>query len=43
MEEELSKRLTVEFGKGYSIQTLRIMRQFYSTFSIRSALRSELT
>ncbi|MCP4155399.1 MAG: DUF1016 domain-containing protein [bacterium] len=41
--EELSKRLTIEFGKGYSIQTLRNIRQFYTTFSKRSALRSELT
>ncbi len=41
--EELSKRLTIEFGKGYSVQTLRNIRQFYATFSKRSALRSELT
>jgi predicted nuclease of restriction endonuclease-like (RecB) superfamily len=41
--EELSKRLTIEFGKGYSIQTLRNIRQFYTTFSKHSALRSELT
>ena len=41
--EELSKRLTIEFGKGYSVQTLRNIRQFYTTFSKRSALRSELT
>ncbi len=41
--EELSKRLTLEFGKGYSVQTLRNIRQFYTTFPKRSALRSELT
>jgi predicted nuclease of restriction endonuclease-like (RecB) superfamily len=41
--EELSRRLTFEFGKGYSVQTLRNIRQFYTTFSKRSALRSELT
>ncbi len=41
--EELSRRLTIEFGKGYSIQTLRNIRQFYIIFSKRSALRSELT
>lgn len=41
--KELSHRLTREFGKGYSIQSLRNMRQFYMTFSKRSALRSELT
>ena len=37
----LSDRLTQEFGRGYSIQALRNMRQFYRTFSKRSALRSE--
>lgn len=41
--KELSRRLTIEFGKGYSIQTLRNIRQFYTTFPKRSALRSELT
>ncbi|HJX16973.1 MAG TPA: PDDEXK nuclease domain-containing protein [Acidiferrobacterales bacterium] len=39
----LSIRLTAEFGTGFSEQSLRNMRQFYSCFSIRSALRSELT
>lgn len=37
----LSDRLTREFGRGYSIQALRNMRQFYRTFLKRSALRSE--
>jgi predicted nuclease of restriction endonuclease-like (RecB) superfamily len=41
--KELSKQLSQEFGKGYSQQNLRNMRQFYTLFSIRSALRSELT
>ena len=39
--EELSHRLTQEFGKGYSVQALRNMRQFYLVFSKRSAVRSE--
>ena len=26
--EDLSKRLTYDFGKGYSVQNLRYMRQF---------------
>lgn len=39
--KELSRRLTREFGKGYSIQALRNMRQFYLVFSKRSAMRSE--
>jgi predicted nuclease of restriction endonuclease-like (RecB) superfamily len=39
--EEISKRLTAEFGKGYSVQNLRYMRQFYLSFGKRHALRSE--
>lgn len=41
--QSLSERLTAEFGKGYSVQGLRNMRQFYQCFPIRSALRSELS
>jgi len=39
----LSKRLTTDFGKGFTIANLRNMRQFYHAFPIRYALRSELT
>ena len=39
----ISARLTEEFGKGFSVQGLRNMRQFYLTFPIRSTLRSELS
>jgi len=39
----LSERLTVEFGKGFIERNLRFMRQFYQTFPIRNALRSELS
>lgn len=39
----LSKRLTDDFGKGFTIANLRNMRQFYQVFSIRYALRSELS
>lgn len=39
----LSAQLTAEFGKGYSVQGLRNMRQFYCTFPIRSTLWSELS
>jgi len=28
--KELSKRLTGEFGKGYSLTNLKLMRQFYA-------------
>ncbi|MBC8385030.1 MAG: DUF1016 domain-containing protein [Candidatus Cloacimonetes bacterium] len=41
--KELSEKLTKDFGKGFSEQSLRNMRQFYNCFSIRSALRSELS
>ena len=46
--EELSERLQIDFGNGYSIQNLRYIRQFYHTypnfvdeFQIRHALRDE--
>ena len=41
--EGISKRLTDTFGKGFSIQNLRRMRQFYMTYPIRSTLSSELS
>jgi predicted nuclease of restriction endonuclease-like (RecB) superfamily len=39
----LSKQLTAEFGKGFDERNLRFMRQFYMTFPIWNALRSELS
>jgi hypothetical protein len=39
----LSERLTLEFGKGFTVANLRNMRQFYQIFPNRYALRSELT
>jgi predicted nuclease of restriction endonuclease-like (RecB) superfamily len=39
----LSERLTIVFGKGFTVANLRNMRQFYQVFPIRYALRSELT
>lgn len=39
----LSKRLTDDFGKGFTVASLRNMRQFYQVFPIRYALRSELS
>ncbi|MFA5797729.1 MAG: PDDEXK nuclease domain-containing protein [Candidatus Woesearchaeota archaeon] len=41
--KELSKRLCGEYDGGFSEQSLRNMRQFYSYFPIRSAVRSELS
>ena len=41
--QTLANALTVDFGKGFDERNLRYMRQFYSTFPIRNALRSELS
>jgi predicted nuclease of restriction endonuclease-like (RecB) superfamily len=40
--KEVSEKLTKNYGDGYSVQSLRSYRQFYVTYPIRSALRSEL-
>ena len=40
---ELAKRLSDEFGSGFSVQSLWKYRQFYQCFPILSALRRELT
>ena len=39
----LPERLTVDFGPGFTQRELRRMRQFYQVFSIRCALRPELS
>ena len=39
----LEEKLTEEFGKGFSIRNLQMMRQFYLTFPNANALRSELS
>ena len=41
--EELSYKLSAEFGQGFSERNLQMMRQFYMTFPIPNALRSELS
>ncbi len=41
--KNLSKRLTLEFGKGFDESNLRNMRSFYQTFPIGDALRHELS
>ena len=41
--EKLSKKLTDEFGKGFSIINLRRMRKFYCLFKIRATLLNELS
>jgi len=41
--EQLSTRLTEEFGKGFDVTNLRSMRRFYQAFPIRDAVRLELS
>lgn len=41
--KELSKRLSEEFGRGFSTQSLWNMRQFYNSFPILSTLWRELS
>ncbi len=41
--EELSAKLTEEFGKGFGVRELRKIRQFYLEFSKWDTLRPELT
>ena len=39
--DDLSRRLTADFGKGFTTTNLRYMRSFYQAFSIHHALRDE--
>lgn len=39
--DDLSRRLMVEFGRGFDVTNLRKMRQFYRMFEIRDAVRLE--
>lgn len=41
--QELSARLSSEFGKGFDYSNVKNMRQFYVTFPIGDALRSQLS
>ncbi|MBM3235333.1 DUF1016 domain-containing protein [Candidatus Poribacteria bacterium] len=40
---ELARRLTRDYGKGFTESNLKYMRQFYLTFPNRHALRDELS
>ena len=40
---ELSKQMSTDFGKGFTVANLKNMRQFYLTFTKSYALRSELS
>jgi|WetSurMetagenome_2_1015567.scaffolds.fasta_scaffold163128_2 predicted nuclease of restriction endonuclease-like (RecB) superfamily len=39
--EDLARRLTEEYGRGFDVTNLRKMRQFFRMFEIRNAVRSE--
>jgi hypothetical protein len=39
--EDLSQRLTADFGKGFTTANLKYMRSLYLAFPIRHALRDE--
>jgi predicted nuclease of restriction endonuclease-like (RecB) superfamily len=39
--DDLSQRLTADFGRGFDVTNLRKMRQFYQLFEIRDAPRLE--
>jgi len=40
---EISQRLTLDYGEGFTVTNLKYMRQFYISFPIGHALRGELT
>lgn len=40
--QNLAKRLEPEFGSGFSYRQLKFCRQFYRTYPIGNALRSQL-
>ena len=41
--EEVSSKLTIEFGKGFSVESLQRMRLFYKTYSISSTVLTKLS
>lgn len=41
--QQLSKRMTSDFGKGFTVANLKNMRQFYLTFPIGQTLSSQLS
>lgn len=41
--EELSRQMTRDFGKGFTVTNLKYMRQFYLTFPNRHAVRDDLS
>ena len=41
--KELSKALTAEFGKGFSVSNIQFMRRFYQTYQIQQTVSVKLT
>ena len=41
--KQLSEKLSTEFGSGFTVTNLKLMRQFYLAFPIGHALRDELS
>lgn len=41
--KQISKQLTKEFGKGFSVSNLQSMRKFYLTYQIQQTLSAKLS
>ena len=41
--KQLSEKLSTEFGSGFTVTNLKLMRQFYLAFTIGHALRDEFS
>lgn len=41
--KELSKELTREFGKGFSVSNIQFMRRFYQSYSIQQTVSVKLS
>ena len=41
--KELSKELTKEFGKGFSVSNLQFMRRFYQSYQIQQTVSAKLS
>lgn len=41
--KELSKELTAEFGKGFSVSNIQFMRRFYQTYEIQQTMSVKLS
>ena len=40
---ELSKEMTQEFGKGFSVSNIQFMRRFYQSYSIQQTVSVKLS